>query len=574
NQISELNTALKTNLQNSFIQLVSSEFAFVSLASRNLNYEENCYAIIKMTNADAAQAYFEQISKNKDGSGLVKKYRDHNLYQLNTEGFVPLVFGESFSSIQGFYYSFIGDYLIIANSASAIEKYINLYLSGHPLSLDPAYISFADNMAEKSNYYFYFNIKKGLNLLERFTNKNIYDFIIQNISTFKNYQALGLQYSSQENGLFTNIYLNYDANPPIQNDWAWQTKFDDNIVGKPYLLRNHQDQNLYTLAADEANQIYLVDHEGNILWKHKIDGSIMGEVHIVDFFKDGKLQYLFNTKTSIYLLDILGNKVGSYPIKLKVRAENGISVFDYSNNRDYRIIYAGTDQNIYNYSIEGKEVDGWNRAETDREVQGKIQHLVANNRDYILLADLYGNTRILNRQGRDRIILKSQFSKAEGADYYVNSTNNKGLFVTTDRTGKLIYISSNGNISYVDFGDFSENHFFLYEDFDQDENNDFIYIDKDKLSVFDRLKKEIFSYEFSDEISIPPTIYKASDGTIIFGVYSSMENKIYLFNKDGIIESNPRNNDGPAFSMGDLLNNGSINLLVGDDRILYNYVIK
>ncbi|MBU1012238.1 MAG: WD40 repeat domain-containing protein [Bacteroidetes bacterium] len=569
-----LNISLKTNLQNAFVPHVGPTFAFVSVATRNLNYEENCYAIIKMKNAVAAQLYLEQISKNKDGSGLVKKYRDHNLYHLNIEGFVPLVFGEPFSSIQAFHYTFIEDYLIIANSTSALEKYINLYMSGHPLSLDPAYISFADNMAEKSNFYFYFNIKKGLNLLERFINKNLYDFIIQNISTFKNYQALGLQYSSQENGLFTNLYLNYDANVPIQNDWAWQTKLDDNIVERPFLLRNHQDQYLYTLVADAGNQIYLVDHEGNILWKHKIDGQIMGEVHVVDFFKDGKLQYLFNTKTSIHLLDILGNKVGSYPIKLKVRAENGISVFDYSNNRDYRIIYAGTDQNIYNYTLDGKEVDGWNRAETDREVQGRIQHLVANNRDYILLADLNGNTRILNRQGSDRIILKSQFSKAENSEYYVNSTNNKGLFVTTDRTGKLIYISSKGNISSVDFGSFSENHFFLYEDFDQDENNDFIYIDKDKLSVFDRLKKEIFSYEFSGEISIPPTIYKASDGTIVLCVFSNTENKVYLFDKDGLIESNQRNNDGPVFSIGDLLNNVSINLLVGDDHILYNFLIR
>ena len=568
------NTSLKTDLQNSFVPLVGQAFAFVSIATRNLNYEENCYAIIKMKNATSALSYFEQISKNNDGSGFVKKYRDFNLYHLNTAGFVPLVFGESFSSIQAFYYSFIGDFLIVANSTSALEKYLNLYLSGHSLSSDPAYISFADNMAEKSNFYFYLNIKKGLSLLERFTNKNIYDFIIQNISTFKDYQAFGLQFSLQENGIFTNLYLNYDANAPIQNDWAWQAKLDDNIVERPYLLKNHQDQYLYTFVADANNQVYLIDHEGNILWKHKIDGQILGEVNVVDYYKNGKLQYLFNTKSSIYLLDILGNNVGSYPIKLKVRAENGISVFDYSNNRDYRIVYAGSDQKIYNFTIEGKEVDGWNRAETDSEVLGKIQHLIANNRDYMLLADMNGNTRILNRQGDDRIILKSQFSKAENSSYYVNSTNNKGLFVTSDRSGKLTYISSNGNISSVDFGSFSEDHFFLYEDFDQDGNDDFIYVDKDKLTIFDRLKKELFSYEFSGEISTQPSIYKASDGTIILGIFSDDENKIYLFNKDGLIESNQRNNDGTAFSIGDLLNNGSVNLIVGDDRSLYNYIIR
>ena len=52
----------------------------------------------------------------------------------------------------------------------------------------------------------------------------------------------------------------------------------------------------------------------------------------------------------------------------------------------------------------------------------------------------------------------------ENSIFYKNETNKKGVFLTTNKAGELTYVSENGKLKYTDFGEFSPNHFFFYED--------------------------------------------------------------------------------------------------------------
>lgn len=573
-KIENLDKVLKSDAEKSFILHIGSELALVSLATNASSFKDYSYAIIKSKNLQEIKSYLNKMATKNSGSKYIKNYLDHAIYKINIQGFLPLIFGSSFEVIQGFSYTFIDHFLIIANSSSAIEKYIRLYKNGTTLNLDSDFINFSDKMAEKSNYYFYFNINRGLNLLEYFASKNVYNFLLENASIIKNYQSFGLQFSQQENGLFTNFALNYKPHTKSKNDGVWQADLENEISGKLYHVNNHQNKNLFTIATDTQHQIYLFNHEGDRLWKHKMDGPLQSNIYEVDFYKNGKIQYLFNTKNSLYLIDVLGNSVSGYPHKLNVPATNGIALFDYSNNRDYRIVYAGTDKKIYNYNISGEEVSGWAQSSTTTFVKSEIQHLVGNNRDYILLADEQGTTRILSRLGKDRILFKTKFSKAKNSKFYVNSTNKKGLFLTTNSRGKLTYIASNGSLQYSDFGEYSANHFFIYEDFDHDGHKDFIYLDGKTLKIFNRFKAEILHHDFTSVIKTPPTIFKGTDGNCVLGVYSSTDQKINLFNKNGPIESAENIIGNTNFSITDILKNGSINLLIGSDKSIKNYFIK
>ncbi len=573
-KIENLNKVLKSDVEKSFIPHLGSELALVSLATNSKSFADNSYAIIKVKNTNEIKAYLKKLATNNSGSRHIKNYLEHSIDNVNINDFVPLIFGNSFKIIQEFNYTFIDEYLIIANSNSALEKYIRLFKNGKTLIKDSEFIAFSDNMSEESNYFFYFKINKALNLLEYFSTPKIYDFLIKNASIIKNNEAIGLQYSNQKNGLFTNLSINYNKNPSLENDWVWQANLDNTIVGEPKLVNNHQNQSGYTMVTDVQDQIYLFNYEGTRLWKHQMDGELLSEIYEVDYFKNGKIQYLFNTKNSLYLIDVSGKLVSGYPHKLRVQASNGISLFDYSNNRDYRIVYAGTDKNIYNYNSSGIEVKGWTSSQTANRVQSEIQHLVGNNRDYILLADENGSTRILNRLGKDRILLKAQFSRAKNSKFYVNSTNNKGLFITTNNSGKLTYIKSNGNLEYSDFGNYSADHFFLYVDFDSDGHQDFIYVDGTTLKIFNRFKEEIFQSDFTAKISTPPLIFKGIDEKIVIGIYNSEDQKIYLFDMDGQIEDSLILNGSDKFLVTDLLKNGSLNLIIGSDKSIKNYLIK
>ena len=68
---------------------------------------------------------------------------------------------------------------------------------------------------------------------------------------------------------------------------------------------------------------------------------------------------VFNTKSKLHVIDILGNEIERFPIKFNYLASNPVSIFDYDNNKDYRFLIAGDDNKIHNYNISGTQVTGW-----------------------------------------------------------------------------------------------------------------------------------------------------------------------------------------------------------------------
>jgi hypothetical protein len=181
---------------------------------------------------------------------------------------------------------------------------------------------------------------------------------------------------------------------------------------------------------------------------------------------------------------------------------------------------------------------------------------------------------IVNRKGKERIRIKGDLKKARNSEFYVNRTNSKGIILTTNEKGKLSYIKSNGNLAQTDFGNFSKDHFFMYQDFNDDRSVDFIFVDGRKLRVFDRFKKELFSYDFEHEISVRPMYFSLGHKQSVLGVVSSEEKTIYLFDSRGnTIISRGLVGETP-FTVGSLNNNRELNLITAAGKVLYNYQLK
>ena len=312
-----------------------------------------------------------------------------------------------------------------------------------------------------------------------------------------------------------------------------------------------------------------------VLWRRALEEAPLSGVITVDAFNNGQLQYLFNTAHSIYLLDRNGEDVEGYPLQLPFEASNGLAVFDYNHNKDYRILLCGTDRLVYNYNLQGTEVEGWNHHRAEDQVKQPVQHIVSGDKDYLIVSDVSGGVRILDRQGRIRIPLSSDMQKSPKADIYANATNrSKGLFLTSDKEGKLLYVADDGSLTRTDFGTYSERHFFLYEDFDGDKDPDFIYLDGQDLKVFDRFKKEIFAYHFDVDIVSKPLFFNITRNNRLFGVVSEKAREIYLIDRRGKMIVNSGLVGETPFAVGSLKNNTEINLVTGVGNALFNYIIQ
>ncbi len=399
-------------------------------------------------------------------------------------------------------------------------------------------------------------------------------FVSRNPEVVKNFEALAVQFKALNNMYFTSVYVKHNPSYIREDLSVWKAYLDAPVYGQPYFVKDHRTNNLKIVAFDTLNNMYLIDHDGNIDWKLNIGEKVISDVQTVDFYKNGKIQYLFNTANRIYLIDLLGRDVEGYPIRLKDKATNGLAVIDYDGDKNYRILIALDDNRVHNYDIKGKKVDGWKNPLSKGRVTARVRHLREAGKDYIIIADSEGNVKITDRRGRNRINLKSDLANGLRSDFYVNETNSKGIILTTDESGKLTYIKSNGRMETTDFGNFSKGHYFLYEDFNNAGGKDFIYLDGNKLTVFDRFKNIVFSWEFENEINSSPVIIPVSPREKIIGVVSGATGKIYLFDRNGNLLSTPDHIGKTQILIGSLNRDGQLNMIVGSGNTIYNYYFR
>ena len=133
----------------------------------------------------------------------------------------------------------------------------------------------------------------------------------------------------------------------ISHKLLWKVKLDADPAVRPFFFQNHNTGATEIFIQDQKNNIYLISASGKILWKAAIRERITGDIFMIDYYRNGKYQLLFNGKDYLHLIDRNGNYVDKYPVKLRSPASNTLAVFDYENNKDYRLFIAGEDKKIY-----------------------------------------------------------------------------------------------------------------------------------------------------------------------------------------------------------------------------------
>lgn len=498
----------------------------------------------------------------------------YTIFNLKVENFVPSVFGPSFSALKKCCYSIVDQYLVIANEVNVLQDVIAAYRSGRTLDLNENFKVFQENMLETSNISFYVSCADNEKFIYSYLGGDFLDFLKRNDGFLSKYQAFSVQFAASKDLVYTCAFLKNQSEVKEERNVAWKLNLNAPMKGKPYMVPNPSGNANDIIVFDTQDNMYLISADGEILWRNEVSESPMSDVFVVDALKNGQQQFVFNTSNFIYLVDRNGNSLDGFPVKLLSKASNGLSVFNYYDSSDSRLVLCGEDRFVYNYDLNGNETEGWNRHRADDKVLKPVQHLVADNKDFIIVTDERGAIRILDRQGRIRIPLTDELKKSQGADFYENKTNRKGIILTSDDKGDLLYISLEGKLARTDFGDFSGKHFFLYEDFNSNQDPDFIYLDGKNLWVFDRFKNILFEHAFDMEINTKPVFFNISRNKRMLGIVSENAREIYLIDSKGNMSVSSGLVGETPFAVGSLHNNNEVNLVTGVGSALYNYIIR
>ena len=577
--INELKTTYNIEFKD-FYKLIENEICISAIVENNkldfytiLNLNSQSVGIFELENI--IQNYASKLNKNiKDFKSDLKVDEHTNLacYKLPADNLPLILFGPLFTKSNSSYVCFIKNFMVFAETKEGLRNFAKTAFLNKTMTTNIEHNKFLENFSNKSLLFTYFSLTNGFPLIKDYLNSDLQNLAQSKFTELQKFSFWAYQINNASDRLYNNMILQYADNISEKPKTAWESRIDAPVSSKPFIVTNHDDNSTEILVQDENNNLYLINCSGLEIWKIQLDESIFGNVYQIDAFKNGKLQYLFSTKSKIYLLDRLGNNVKNFPITLRSKASSPLSVFDYENNRNYRIAIACEDKKIYLYDETGKIVKGWNFNNSENLVSSEISHYTIDNKDYLVFHDDF-KFYSLNRRGEPRNTYFTNFKFSKNNKVYLDKNKGKSQFVCTDAKGNVRYFSPQGQQDSLFIKEFSENHYFVVADIDYDGNSDYIFADSTKLEVYNYNKKLLFELNFNDKISFEPSIYKFSNNQIKIGIVCRESEKIYLINENGsIFEGFPLIGKSP-FSIGFFnANDEKMSLTVGGlENLLYNY---
>jgi hypothetical protein len=498
-------------------------------------------------------------------------FKGHKIYRLALPAFIPSLFGELFGKVEANCFTFINDYVVFAAQPKGLETVIESESDKATLNRDRVFNDFEANLSDKSNVFSYFNTNNSMPSLRGMLNQDLSAQLNPMIDSLRKFESVAFQYSNSDGQFYSSIFLRYNPNLGKDGPLQWQASLDTTITGRPMIIPTTTAGNPAVVVTDVANNLYMVNSQGRIAWKLHIMGDIKGEIHPVKMAGSDSLFLLFNTDTHLYLLHADGRYADNFPMRFPLHATNGITVTDWDNNGDYRILVAFQDNRVYCFSMNGVSVYGWKRPNLEEEITQPVSCYRVGRKDYIIISGITGNTMIIDRDGEPQITPGPKFTHAPVSGFHLNKSNKKGPFITTGSSGKIEYIQDNGKISEVTLNIFSPEHKFFYEDITGNGQPEFIFSDRNTIYYYNRNYKMIYSYAFRREITNPPFVLHGEGGKSMIGYVVPETNELFLFDHKGFheLESGIRGNT--PFDLGYLENDAQLNLIVGAGKVLKNY---
>lgn len=535
--IEQLKRDYDLDINKHFLDLLDKEMALLLNSSLPNNSSGN-YAVFRSSDSEQSFSILKNISDS-----IIKKqqirddfliYRSYSIAHLPISKFLPIVLGTTFESVEENYFTRIKNYLVFANSIEDLKNFINDYENGKTMASNPTFNSLSDKYSSESNIFIYFSPRRLLPTIKNSLAGNYAKNLEINMPNLKNIESGLIQFSSTSSFFYTNAYFKYNSNQNELLEPVWETKLDSTLSTEPVPVINHRTGDKEIFVQDDANTIYLIDKSGAILWKRRLDEKIIGKVYQIDIRKNNKLQLIFNTSSKIYLIDRNGNNVDDFPIQLKSPATNGLSVFDYDNNKNYRIVLACEDRKLHNYSTNGDETKQWSSNTTSALVRSNVEHVSIDHKDYILTVDESGKIYVLDRRGDERIKINQKLNFTPENWVLLKDTSLQGTkLIFCDSIGKIVSINLADEKNETYLKEFETSPYFTFLAADNDNAPQYLFTEGQELSVYNRKNNLIYTYDFKESIGFPAKVFSLEDNQYTYGITLSKSNEIYMLNNAG-----------------------------------------
>ncbi|MEJ2113262.1 MAG: ribonuclease HII [Flavobacteriaceae bacterium] len=343
------------------------------------------------------------------------------------------------------YYCIIENFFVFSSNVQTLQDIISSHQNKSTFDNSQYYKNIESQLSSQSSLL---TVVNGTGLME-ILNKNLQENLDINLNDYK---ASALQFVYDNDFAHINGIINKSSKKGLEYSVSEELniKLDSDLLIDPQLVTNHYTKEKEIVVQDVNNNLYLISNKGKILWKKRINGQVLGKIEQIDIYKNGRLQLLFATPHRVYLIDRNGNDVAPFPENFNDEITQPLSVFDYDNKKNYRLVVT-QGKNVIMYNALAQVVKGFTFKSAKSRIVQQPQHFRIGSKDYIVIKtedQLY----ILNRTGKTRIKPKTSNSYSDQLVYLY-----KHKFTTSSSDGDLISIDLNGNVASQNLN-ISESH--------------------------------------------------------------------------------------------------------------------
>jgi hypothetical protein len=445
----------KTNLDTeAFYELLKGEIA---LAVSELSVEGMADRWVIMSAKDSRKALrlLEQAAKKilptPQDTLFNERYGKLRIVQLPLPELPRLLFGEGFGGFSQVFVAANGRHLIFSNGLAGMKRYADDIDKGNTWAAPEKQYLF-NGMDSTSHISLIVNHKRNWSRQQSYMHAEVEKNALAQLRRWLFFTHFGLELSGKPQGHFSaKVVIGHSEQRNINTGEAvklWELDIGSPLREQPQLVINHNNRSVELIFQDQNNNLHLVAANGRKLWTLPMSTAVTSGYPQIDYFNNGKLQYLLTTTQAIYLIDRLGRVVSGFPIKHDWGGMvDQLGVIDYDNTKDYRLAPATNNGNIFLLNKSGQLLQGWTPRKTAGALIVPLRHIRTQSKDCMLVLQEKG-VMLMKRNGESYpgfpVLLPQEIYPAMIVESGTDLANYCVRVLT--KTGDLLKINFKGQI--------------------------------------------------------------------------------------------------------------------------------
>ncbi len=534
--------------------LIKDEVGIAYLESPRARDEHKLF-ILEVNDIQETLSFFSQLTSRialaRGDSIYTESYSENEIKFLPIYDFPFILFGDQAKGFEQSFYVNYRNYLIFSNDLQQLKNLVRAIQEENTWGKSIRMNDFLQRTNNTANVSLYINVPRAWNKILSYLKPQWSEHFKKNAETYRSIELAAFQFSYLDGQFFTNYTL---TQPVTSLKNIPKTRPDDGIrfisklTTKPYLLKTHAHRNFDMIIQDSTNTIYYLDPSQNALWTKELDGQVVGNIYPIDYYKNGKIQYVLATRQQVHIIDRTGVYIPGFPKKLPNASNiDHINLIDYDLSRNYRIAITNIDGNIFLADKDLKLLDGWSPKQFERPALLPLTHKRLGRKDVMISVQENGVINLMNRRGE--FMRGTPFDTRQSLDknYFIRSSNSlaNSSMTIISKGGELTEINLEGDVikreqllkTSVDAS------FKLISDTGEDS---FIIIRKENSTydVLDDTGNLLFQKNYLSQGPILIQYYQFGAGKDLIIFVDQASKTLYIYDKSGnLITGNPLNSE-------------------------------